>query len=176
MTASVGQASGDPRVRLETSKGDIIVELLPAKAPKTVDNFLGYVRSGFYDGTVFHRVIKGFMIQGGGMAPGLKPKSTGAPIQNEAANGLGNKRGTMAMARTMDPHSASSQFFINVVDNDFLDHKGKNPRGWGYCVFAKVVAGMDVVDAIAAVSTTVSGDFSDVPKEDVILIKASEVK
>lgn len=135
-------------VRMSTTMGDIVIELYRDKAPKTVENFLGYVQDGFYEGTMFHRVIKDFMIQGGGMEPGYKPKETRDPIRNEANNGVKNVRGTIAMARTGDPHSATSQFFINCQDNHFLDHRSESPRGWGYCVFGKVIGGMDVVDKI----------------------------
>ena len=164
--------SSNPRVLLETSKGVIILELDSKAAPKSVENFLGYVRDGFYDGTIFHRVIKGFMIQGGGFTEDMQQKSTRAPIDNEANNGLQNKRGTAAMARTMDPHSATAQFFINTVDNTFLDHKGKNPSGWGYCVFGKVVEGMNVVDAIESVSTTSKAGQRDVPATPVTIERA----
>ncbi len=148
-----------PRVMLETSKGVIVLELDAKAAPKTVENFLGYVREGFYDGTVFHRVIRGFMVQGGGFTQDMQQKSTHAPIENEANNGLLNKRGTVAMARTMDPHSATAQFFINTVDNSFLDHSEKTSRGWGYCVFGKVVEGMEVVDAIEAEENAATAGF-----------------
>ena len=161
-----------PRVLLETSKGLIVLELDPKAAPKTVENFLGYVRDGFYDGTIFHRVIRGFMIQGGGFTEDMQQKSTHAPIDNEASNGLQNKRSTVAMARTMDPHSATAQFFINTVDNSFLDHKGKTSNGWGYCVFGKVVEGMNVVDAIESVSTTSKAGQRDVPAAPVIIERA----
>lgn len=162
-----------PRVTLETSKGTIVIELKPDAAPATVENFLGYVESGFYDGTIFHRVIPDFMIQGGGFTADLQQKPTRDPIRNEADDGLKNLRGTLAMARTSDPHSATSQFFINVVDNHYLDHTAKSARGWGYTVFAEVVDGMDVVDAIAKVSTTRRGGMSDVPKEPVVIEKAT---
>ncbi|MEA3292610.1 MAG: peptidylprolyl isomerase [Pseudomonadota bacterium] len=145
------------------------------KAPATAENFLEYVKSGHYDGLVFHRVIPGFMVQGGGMEPGMKERATRAPIQNEADNGLKNERGTLSMARTNDPHSASSQFFINVKDNSFLDHTSKNPQGWGYAVFAEVVDGMDVVDKIVAVPTGNRGSHGDVPLEDVVIEKAEVV-
>ena len=161
-----------PRVLLETSKGLIVLELDPKAAPKTVENFLGYVRDGFYDGTVFHRVIKGFMIQGGGFTEDMQQKSTHAPIDNEASNGLQNKRSTVAMARTMDPHSATAQFFINTVDNSFLDHKGKTSNGWGYCVFGKVVEGMNVVDVMESVSTTSKAGQRDVPATPVTIERA----
>jgi len=169
---AVWAGSSNPRVLLETSKGVITLELDLKAAPKSVENFLGYVRDGFYDGTIFHRVIKGFMIQGGGFTEDMQQKSTRAPIDNEANNGLQNKRGTAAMARTMDPHSATAQFFINTVDNTFLDHKGKNPSGWGYCVFGKVVEGMNVVDAIESVSTTSKAGQRDVPATPVTIERA----
>ena len=164
--------SSNPRVLLKTSKGVITLELDSKAAPKSVENFLGYVRDGFYDGTIFHRVIKGFMIQGGGFTEDMQQKFTRAPIVNEADNGRQNKRGTVAMARTMDPHSATAQFFINTVDNTFLDHKGKNPSGWGYCVFGKVVEGMNVVDAIESVSTTSKVGQRDVPATPVTIERA----
>ena len=155
-------------VILHTSHGDITLELDAANAPATVANFLQYVRDGHYDNTIFHRVIDGFMIQGGGMEPGMKQKPVRAPIANEAGNGLKNKRYTVAMARTSEPHSATAQFFVNVADNDFLDHKGPSPQGWGYCVFGKVVAGQDVVDRIKGVATATSGFHQNVPNEDVV--------
>jgi len=161
-----------PRVRLTTSKGAIVLELDREKAPETTENFLEYVRSGFFDGTIFHRVIPGFMIQGGGFTPDMSQKPTRAPIQNEADSGLENERGTVAMARTNDPHSATAQFFVNLKDNDFLDHTGKNARGWGYAVFGEVVEGMDVVDAIAAVPTGQRGGHGDVPLEPVVIESA----
>jgi cyclophilin family peptidyl-prolyl cis-trans isomerase len=166
-----------PRVQLETTLGTITLELDPTRAPKSVENFLGYVRAGHYDGTIFHRVIKGFMVQGGGFDAQLRQKATRAPIQNEADNGLKNQRGTIAMARTNDPHSASSQFFVNTVDNRFLDHTAKNERGWGYAVFGKVVEGMGVVDAIEAVRTGPKGPFrEDVPQQDVVILRAKVVE
>ncbi|MFN3532726.1 MAG: peptidylprolyl isomerase [Candidatus Brocadia sp.] len=155
--------SSNPRVRLETNKGVIILELDSKAAPKTVENFLNYVHDGFYDGTIFHRVIKGFMVQGGGLTADMREKPTRAPITNEADNRLKNRRGTVAMARTMDPHSATAQFFINTVDNAFLDHKGKTINGWGYCVFGKVVEGMNVVDVIENLTTTTKARYQDVP-------------
>lgn len=161
-----------PRVRLETNKGVIILELDPKAAPKTVENFLRSVQDGFYDGTIFHRVIKGFMIQGGGLTGDMREKPTRAPIANEADNGLKNRRGAVAMARTADPHSATAQFFINTVDNAFLDYKGKTTNGWGYCVFGKVVEGMNVVDAIENLSTTTKSGFQDVPTSPVVIEKA----
>lgn len=162
-------------IRFTTNKGVFDVELNEAAAPKTCANFLQYVRSGFYNGTIFHRVISGFMIQGGGFEPGLQQKETKAPIENEANNGLKNDKYTIAMARTNDPHSATSQFFINVADNDFLNHTSPTPRGWGYAVFGKVVAGTDVVDAIAAVRTASRSWYGDVPVEDVVMEKVEEI-
>lgn len=159
-------------VKLHTNFGTITLELNAEKAPVTVENFLNYVRSGFYNGTIFHRVISNFMIQGGGMEPGMKEKATNAPIKNEADNGLSNERGTIAMARTMEPHSASAQFFINVKDNKFLDHRSPTPDGWGYAVFGRVVDGMDVIDKIKDVATGNAGYHQDVPMEDVILESA----
>lgn len=164
--------TGNPRIALETSKGVILIELYPQKAPETVKNFLSYVDAGFYDGTIFHRVIPNFMIQAGGFTAEMKRKSTEAPIPNEADNGLKNDRGTLAMARTQDPHSATAQFFINTVDNDFLNHKGKSGQTWGYAVFGKVVQGMDVVDAISGAKTTKSGMMRDVPVETVLIVTA----
>ena len=161
----------NPQVRMTTSLGVIDIELDAGKAPKTVANFLGYVDKGFYNGTIFHRVIPGFMIQGGGMTPGMKEKPTGATIQNEADNGLKNLAGTLAMARTSDPHSASAQFFINTVDNSFLDHRDKTMQGWGYAVFGKVTKGMDVVKKIEAVQTSNAGMHQNVPKQDVVIQK-----
>ncbi|WP_438979183.1 peptidylprolyl isomerase [Polynucleobacter sp.] len=161
------------QVLLKTNKGDITLTLDTAKAPKTVANFLEYVKSGHYDGTIFHRVIDNFMIQGGGMTAGLKEKSSGAQIGNEANNGLKNERGTVAMARTSDPHSATAQFFINVNDNDFLNHTAPNAQGWGYAVFGKVTDGLDVVDVIRKVKTGNSGFHQDVPAEDVVIEKAT---
>lgn len=162
-------------IRFTTNKGVFDVELNEAAAPKTCENFLQYVRSGFYNGTIFHRVISGFMIQGGGFEPGLQQKETKAPIENEANNGLKNDKYTIAMARTNDPHSATSQFFINVADNDSLNHTSPTPRGWGYAVFGKVVAGTDVVDAIAAVRTASRSWYGDVPVEDVVMEKVEEI-
>jgi len=169
-------AAEQPRVRLQTNMGVMVVELNHDKAPKTVDNFLRYVREGHYDGTIFHRVIPNFMIQGGGFTADFKQKPTHEPIANEADNGLMNARGTIAMARTGDPHSASAQFFINVVDNDFLNHTSPTQRGWGYAVFGKVVEGMDVADKIAKTPTGSSGPFSqDAPHQAVIIEKATIV-
>lgn len=161
--------TANPRVTVETSKGSIVLELDPAKAPLTVENFLSYANDGFYDGTIFHRVIPGFMIQGGGFTPGMNQKATRAPVRNEANNGLRNDVGTIAMARTPDPHSATAQFFINVSDNDFLNFTGENPRGWGYAVFGRVVEGMEVVEAIVSVPTGNRGGHQDVPREDVVI-------
>jgi peptidyl-prolyl cis-trans isomerase B (cyclophilin B) len=161
-------------VIIHTTFGDITLELDAEKAPKTVENFLSYARDGFYDGTIFHRVIDNFMIQGGGFEADMSQKSPGEPIENEADNGLKNDFGTVAMARTMDPHSATAQFFINVKDNDFLNHSGKNMQGWGYAVFAKVTAGGEVLDKIRAVSTTSRGGHQDVPA-DAIAIESVEI-
>ena len=169
-------ADAAPKVKFSTTAGDFVVEVYPDKAPKTVDNFLRYVKDHHYDGTIFHRVINNFMIQGGGFEPGMKQKSTRAPIKNEANNGVGNKVGTVAMARTMEPHSASAQFFINVADNDFLNHSAPTVQGWGYCVFGQVVDGMDVVDKIKGVATTMRAGHQDVPSEDVIIEKAEIVE
>jgi len=162
-------------IKLTTNHGVITLELDSEKAPKSAANFLAYVESGHYDGTIFHRVINGFMIQGGGMGVGMKEKDTLDPVENEAANGLKNERGTVAMARTSDPHSATAQFFINVADNDFLNHKSPSGQGWGYCVFGKVVEGMDVVDKIKNVKTGNKGFHQDVPAEDVIIEKAEVI-
>jgi peptidyl-prolyl cis-trans isomerase B (cyclophilin B) len=162
-------------IKLQTNHGDITIELDSAKAPETAANFTQYVTDGHYDNTIFHRVIDGFMIQGGGFAPGMKQKETRAPIKNEAQNGLTNDHYTVAMARTSDPHSASAQFFINTKNNDFLNHSEPTPQGWGYCVFGKVTAGMDVVDKIGKVSTGNSGFHQDVPVEDVVIQKAMVV-
>ncbi|MEE8056606.1 MAG: peptidylprolyl isomerase [Pseudomonadales bacterium] len=159
-------------VIFKTNYGDITIELDFDKAPKTAENFAQYVQDGFYDGTIFHRIIDNFMIQGGGFEPGMKQKETRENIDNEADNGLTNDFGTLAMARTQDPHSASAQFFINIKDNDFLNHSGKNTQGWGYAVFGKVTDGLDVVDKIKAVATTTAGGHQDVPAEDVIIESA----
>ena len=160
------------RIKLATNHGDIVIELDAAKAPKSAANFVEYVKKGHYDGTVFHRVINGFMVQGGGFAPGMKQKSTDAPIVNEADNGLKNDKYTVAMARTNDPHSASAQFFINVADNEFLNHSAPTSSGWGYAVFGKVTEGTDIVDKIKAVRTGRSGGHTDVPVDDVIIERA----
>lgn len=165
--------AGNPRVELETSLGKIVIELDTEKAPKTVENFLGYVKSGFYDGTIFHRVIPGFMIQGGGFTADMQQKKTQPPIANEADNGLKNKRGTLSMARTNDPMSATSQFFVNVNDNRSLDYTAKTPGGWGYAVFAKVVEGMDVADKIVNVKRGRRGPYDDVPEVVVEIKKAT---
>lgn len=165
-----------PAVKLETSMGDIVLRLDAAKAPETTANFLEYVKAGFYDGVVFHRVINDFMIQGGGMTPDMKEKSTRKPIRNEAANGLKNTKYTVAMARTADPHSASAQFFINVKDNAFLDYKSPTIQGWGYAVFGKVIKGQDVVDKIKTVPTGDKGMHQDVPREPVLIRKASIIE
>ncbi|NOY17385.1 MAG: peptidyl-prolyl cis-trans isomerase [Gammaproteobacteria bacterium] len=161
-------------IKMETSHGTITIDLDADKAPITVENFKKYIEDKFYDNTIFHRVISNFMIQGGGFSPGMVPKQTLDTIENEADNGLGNDRGTIAMARTNDPHSASAQFFINLKDNAFLNHSGKNSQGWGYCVFAKVTDGMDVVDKIAAIATSNSGGHGDVPVEDILILKVEE--
>lgn len=163
----------NPQVLLETTEGDILLELFPDKAPKTVENFLKYVDEGFYDNTIFHRVIPDFMIQGGGMDARMKEKAPHEPVENEADNGLENERGTIAMARTMDPHSASAQFFINHADNAFLNHREKSREGWGYAVFGQVVDGMDTVDKIAKVKTRSAGIHENVPTETVLITKAS---
>jgi peptidyl-prolyl cis-trans isomerase B (cyclophilin B) len=166
----------DPKVSMQTSKGTIVLELYADEAPKSVENFLAYVDNGFYDGTIFHRVIEGFMIQGGGFTPDMQKKPTRAPIDNEADNGLKNERGTIAMARTGDPHSATAQFFINHQDNAFLDHTAKTQRGWGYAVFGRVTEGMDVVDAIAIEPTGAKGPFpKDVPETTVVIEQVTRV-
>jgi len=167
-----GAADAAPRVRLETTMGNIVLELDPVHAPVTAENFLTYVNDGFYDGTIFHRVIDGFMIQGGGYTADFSRKQTRAPIKNEADNGLKNVRGSISMARTRDPHSASAQFFINVADNPALDYKSPDARGWGYAVFGHVVEGMDVVDAIRVQETGVHGGFRDVPKKTITITRA----
>ncbi len=164
-----------PRVALETSQGRIVVELYPEKAPRSVENFLAYVDAGYYADTIFHRVIPEFMIQGGGFTADLEKKATRDPIPNEADNGLSNERGTVAMARTADPQSATSQFYLNLANNRPLDHRSKDPRGWGYAVFGRVVEGMSVVDAIAGVPTTTRPPYRDVPVEPVMILGASRV-
>ena len=173
---SIGQENqvSSPQIVLETSKGEIVLALYPDKAPLTVKNFLSYVDAGFYNGTIFHRVIPGFMLQGGGFSQDMQKKPTLKPVKNEADNGLKNDRGTIAMARTQDPHSASSQFFINTVDNAFLNYKGQTTAGWGYAVFGKVINGMEVVDAISKVETGTQGRFRDVPKTPVVIIKVHQ--
>lgn len=163
-------------IKLHTNHGVITVNLFDEKAPETVANFKEYVKSGHYDGTIFHRVISNFMIQGGGFEAGMKQKTTRGQIKNEANNGLSNKIGTLAMARTMEPHSASAQFFINVKDNDFLDHTAPTVQGWGYTVFGEVVEGMDIVEKIKAVPTTMKSGQQDVPVEDVVIEKAEIVE
>jgi peptidyl-prolyl cis-trans isomerase B (cyclophilin B) len=165
-----------PQVKLETNYGNIVIELNAEKAPNTVANFLSYVNDGFYDGTIFHRVIKDFMVQGGGFTEEFVQKTPKAPIQNEANNGLSNVKGSVAMARTGDPHSATAQFFINTVDNNFLDFRGESGAAWGYAVFGQVIEGMDVVDAIRAVSTGAKDGHTDVPDETVIINSATVVE
>ncbi len=175
-TVSTAPAAGqpaNPRVRIETSQGPITVELFAGNAPVSTGNFLNYATTGFYDRTIFHRVIPGFMIQGGGMNADMSEKPKHAPIKNEADNGLKNLRGTLAMARTMDPHSASSQFFINVADNYALNHRGTSVEGWGYAVFGQVIDGMDVVDAIVAVPRGRVGPHDDVPKTPITIQRVS---
>ncbi len=168
--------AANPKIKIETTLGDITLELDATKAPTSTENFLSYVKEGHYDGTIYHRVIPNFMVQGGGMNPDMSEKESKAPIKNEANNGLKNLRGTVAMARTNDPHSASSQFFINVKDNAFLDHKSEDMQGWGYAVFGKVVEGMDIVDKIEKVETGTTGFHQDVPKDAVILNKVTVVE
>ena len=167
--------SNMPLVELETSMGNITIELNEEKAPKTVENFLNYVNSGHYEGTIFHRIIDGFMIQGGGMDEQMNEKPTNKPVENEADNGLKNDKGTIAMARTQDPHSATSQFFINIKDNDFLNHTGKNAQGWGYTVFGKVTSGMDVIEKMRGVPTGRFGMHADVPKTPITINSAKIV-
>ncbi|MEH6456115.1 MAG: peptidylprolyl isomerase [Cocleimonas sp.] len=163
----------NPKVKLETSKGVMMIELDAEKAPLSAANFIEYVEDGFFDGLIFHRVIPNFMVQGGGMNPDMSQKANKAPIQNEANNGLKNDRGTLAMARTNDPHSATSQFFVNLKDNDFLNHTSESPAGWGYAVFGKVVDGLDTIDEIAKVQTGNVKGHGDVPTEAVTIIKAT---
>ena len=170
------QAGENPMVKMTTNLGVIEIELLQNEAPNTTSNFMQYVEDGYFDGLIFHRVIPNFVIQGGGFEPGMKRKATNEPIENEADNGLKNERGTLSMARTNDPHSATSQFFINLKDNDFLDHKAKDSNGWGYAVFAKVVSGMDVVDAISQTPTGDASGHSDVPLQDVVIEKAELIQ
>ena len=177
ITAGASMAvAGNPKVEMETSKGKMVIELFPEKAPETVKNFLNYVEAKFYDGTIFHRVIPNFMIQGGGFTSDMKIKTAGTPIKNEADNGLKNERGTIAMARTGDPHSATAQFFINSANNDFLNHKSKTQQGWGYVVFGKVISGMDVIDAISAVKTVTRGGYRDIPAETIEIRSARVLK
>lgn len=164
------------KVRLSTSYGDILLELNLEKAPETVRNFVDYVESGFYDGTIFHRVIEDFMIQGGGLDQNMKKKPTRSPIKNEANNGLSNVLGSIAMARTSDPHSASAQFFINTTDNAFLDHRNTTDDGWGYCVFGQIIEGMDVVEKIEEVATGMRQGYQDVPQEVILINKAMLVE
>ena len=173
LSPTMAAEAASPQVRLETSSGVIVLALDAAKAPATVANFLAYVDAGHYDGTLFHRVIPGFMIQGGGFDRDFRQKETRAPIENEAGNGLKNLRGTVAMARTNDPHSATAQFFINSVDNGFLDHTAKNPNGWGYAVFGRVTEGLEVVDAISQAKTGAKNGHQDAPVEPVVLLKAA---
>jgi peptidyl-prolyl cis-trans isomerase B (cyclophilin B) len=170
------QKTETPRmIHMKTNYGTIIVELAPDKAPRTVANFLAYIKEGFYDGTIFHRIIDNFVIQGGGFGPGMTQKVAKAPIENEASNGLRNARGTVAMARTSDPHSASSQFFFNIADNDFLNYTGPTPSGWGYCVFGKIVEGIHVLDQIKGVPSGSKLGHKDVPLSDVILEKVQVI-
>ena len=177
LTAGAADKPGDnPRVVLDTTKGKIVIELYLQKAPETVVNFLGYVDAKFYDGTIFHRVIPNFMIQGGGFTADMQRKPVKGPIKNEAHRGLKNERGTIAMARTGDPHSATAQFFINLVNNDFLNHKNKTQQGWGYAAFGRVIEGMDVVDTISAVKTTSYQQYRDVPVEAVVITTARRFK
>jgi cyclophilin family peptidyl-prolyl cis-trans isomerase len=177
MFAGIQPVSAEnPKVVLDTSRGKIVLELYPEKAPETVGNFLSYVDAKFYDGKIFHRVIPKFMIQGGGFTADMKMSATEKPIKNEADKGLKNDRGTIAMARTSDPHSATAQFFINTVDNDSLNHTSKTPRGWGYAAFGKVTEGMDTVDAISGVKTTTRGPYRDVPVEPVVIKSARRLE
>jgi len=176
ISGAADKPADNPKVVLDTSKGKIVLELYLQKAPETVVNFLGYVDAKFYDGTIFHRVIPSFMIQGGGFTADMKRKAGKGPIKNEADKGLKNDRGTIAMARTGDPHSATAQFFINSINNDFLNHKNKTQQGWGYAAFGKVIEGMDVVDAISAVKTTKRGSYRDVPVEVVVINTARRLK
>jgi peptidyl-prolyl cis-trans isomerase B (cyclophilin B) len=173
VTCLASAAERPPLVKLTTEMGDIVVELNPGAAPKTVKNFLDYVSAGFYKDTIFHRVIKGFMIQGGGFTTDFQRKKTNPPIENEADNGLNNKRGTIAMARTSDPHSATSQFFINMVDNPALDYRSKTSHGWGYCVFGEVIKGLTVVSEIENTPTTTRNALQDVPEKPIRILKAT---
>lgn len=174
--SSTGVTMTNPTIKIETTKGDIILQLDSENAPNSTANFVQYVKDGFYDGTIFHRIIPDFMVQGGGMTPDMSEKSNNAPIKNEANNGLKNDRGTVAMARTGDPHSATSQFFINVKNNDFLNFSSESMQGWGYAVFGKVVEGMDVVDAIVSVPRGRHGYHDDVPKESIIMNKVTIIE
>ena len=175
-STALSALAANPMVELKTNQGEIVVEVFADKAPKSAENFVQYVKDGHYDGTVFHRVIDGFMIQGGGFDASMNQKPTRAPIKNEAANGLQNKRGTLAMARTMVVDSATSQFFINVKDNGFLDFRAPNPQGFGYCVFGEVVAGMDVVDKIKGVRTGIKAGMQDVPLETVEILSVTRAE
>lgn len=175
-TDAATPAAAHPQVLMETNYGTIVIELYPEKAPKTVENFLAYVHEGFYDGTIFHRVIADFMVQGGGFTPEMDKKITRAPIQNEADNGLRNQIGTVAMARTNDPHSATAQFFINVAQNSFLDFREKTPRAYGYAVFGKVIQGMKTVNQIRNVRTGFKNGYGDVPLEPVVIEKVRQIK
>jgi cyclophilin family peptidyl-prolyl cis-trans isomerase len=175
LTTFSNAEANNPKVLMKTTKGDITIELYPDEAPISVENFLSYVNEKFYDGTIFHRVIKDFMIQGGGLNTDFQEKTTKAPIQNEAKNGLKNKRGTLAMARMPEPHTASSQFFINHANNSFLDY-GQAADGWGYCVFGKVIQGLDVVDAIANSPTMTKSGMSDVPRETIEIISVTLIE
>lgn len=175
MSASAAPGAAKPHVKIETTQGVIVVELFPQSAPKTVENFIQYVKDGFYDGTIFHRVIKSFMIQGGGFTKEMQEKPTRAPVVNEADNGLKNELGTLAMARTGDPNSATAQFFINTKNNDDLNFRGKDVQGWGYCVFGKVINGLDVVKLIEGVATGSQPPYDDVPKTPVVMTKVTVV-
>jgi peptidyl-prolyl cis-trans isomerase B (cyclophilin B) len=169
-------AGDNPKIEMDTTKGKIVLELYADKAPKTVENFLAYLDAGFYDGTIFHRVIPGFMIQGGGFTADMKKKDARPPIDNEADNGLRNERGTIAMARTSNPHSATAQFFINTVNNDFLNYRNKSSQGWGYAVFGRVAEGMAVVEAISGVKTGTHGPFRNVPTDPIVITRVRRVK
>lgn len=175
VVVGIAAAGDNPKVVLETSKGNIVLELSADRAPQTVKNFLAYLDAGFYNNTIFHRVIPNFMIQGGGFTADMQKKQTRAPIRNEADNGLPNQRGTIAMARTPNPHSATAQFFINTNDNDFLNYKGKTPQGWGYAVFGRVVEGMAVVDSISKVKTVTRGGLRDVPATPIVITRAARM-
>jgi peptidyl-prolyl cis-trans isomerase B (cyclophilin B) len=169
-------AGDNPKIEMDTTKGKIVLELYADKAPKTVENFLAYLDAGFYDGTIFHRVIPGFMIQGGGFTADMKKKDARPPIDNEADNGLRNERGTIAMARTSNPHSATAQFFINTVNNDFLNYRNKSSQGWGYAVFGRVAEGMAVVEAISGVKTGTRGPLRNVPTDPIVITRVRRVK